>query len=119
MRENVIAYNRLSDISNVLQDSGAIYTLSLQPGTKIAGNVIESIVQGHAIYLDEASGGTEQEPFVVENNVLGERGHIHKNVPGLLVVRNNHATITETEQLAGLQARYREITHQFHKNVSK
>jgi hypothetical protein len=40
MRNNVIAYNHIHHVLQHLHDGGAIYTLSLQPGSSIRGNYI-------------------------------------------------------------------------------
>lgn len=109
MEGNLVARNRLHRISTVLEDSGAIYTLSRQPGTKIVGNVISDVVHGHAIYLDEGSGGTEDRPFIVSENVLGRRGRVHTNQPGRLVITGNVATRGDLESEAGLEPAFRGI----------
>jgi parallel beta-helix repeat protein len=66
---NIIEYNHIHDISNMLSDLGAIYTLGIQPGTVLRNNLIHDISRfvygGWGIYLDESSSH-----ILVENNVV-------------------------------------------------
>jgi hypothetical protein len=69
VRDNVVEKNHIHDIGQGwLSDMGGIYTLGVQPGTVLRGNVIHDIVKssygGWAIYLDEGSSH-----MVVENNI--------------------------------------------------
>jgi hypothetical protein len=110
MSDNFIAYNRLHRISTVLEDSGAIYTLSKQPGTEIRGNHMDGIVHGHAIYLDEGTGGSRNKPFLVESNAFGPRGRIHRNrAGGDIQAHNNAASIPSVEREAGLEEAYGDL----------
>ena len=85
MAANFIAYNDVSDVMKLLNDGAAIYTLSYQPGTRLYRNYLHDMSPPqmpwqkikYAIYCDEKSGGSEEKPFVIEENVI-------ENVPGKL-----------------------------------
>ncbi|MDZ4788877.1 MAG: right-handed parallel beta-helix repeat-containing protein [Blastochloris sp.] len=69
-RENRIDYNRIHHLGQRggLSDMGGIYTLGVQPGTRLKGNVIHDIAAANygawCIYLDEGSSF-----ITVESNV--------------------------------------------------
>jgi hypothetical protein len=68
-RDNRIEHNHIHDIGHgLLSDMGGIYTLGVQPGTVLRGNLIHDIEKrnygGWAIYLDEGSSH-----ILVENNI--------------------------------------------------
>lgn len=68
-KNNRIEKNYIHDLGHgVMSDIGAIYTLGVQPGTVIRGNVIHDIEKrnygGRGIYLDEGSAH-----IIVENNI--------------------------------------------------
>lgn len=68
-RGNKLLFNRIHDLGfGLLSDMGGIYTLGVQPGTEIRGNVIHDIRKanygGWGIYLDEGSSG-----IAVEDNI--------------------------------------------------
>lgn len=84
----------------ILNDLGAIYTLGVQPGTKIVGNRIESVravkYGGWGIYLDEGSSGIE----VFNNLVTSTRDggfHLHYGRDNL--VANNIFAYGESAQI--------------------
>lgn len=90
-RGNLIEKNNLYDIGQGwLSDLGGIYTLGVQPGTIIRGNVIHDVRManygGWGIYLDEGSSN-----ILVENNLCydlaSEAFHAHYGEDNL--VRNN------------------------------
>ena len=45
MRNNIIRYNRVYHVMNLIADGGGIYTLSKQPGTLIAENHVHDIIR--------------------------------------------------------------------------
>lgn len=73
-RANRITANRISNIMRRVDDGGGIYTTDAQPGSEIAGNVIERVLPpdphtkaGGALYLDQFTSG-----FHVHDNVVSE-----------------------------------------------
>ena len=90
-RDNRIEKNHIHDIGQgLLSDMGGIYTLGVQPGTVIRGNLIHDITKyqygGWAIYPDEGSAH-----LVIENNICYNTDsscfHIHYGRE--ITVRNN------------------------------
>ncbi len=84
-RDNLIENNDISRVMTVMADGAGIYTLSLQPGTTIRGNFIHDLERSQwaspwpiaGIYLDYKSGGTLDNPLVVENNLVD----VNPNMP--------------------------------------
>ncbi len=122
MRDNRIAYNKISGVMNMLADGAGIYTLSLQPGTTIEGNHIYGIRRSEwsdnapviGIYLDEASGGTDERPFVLKENLIEASGFRRYNfhATGKVVVDNDYHYLhqegaREIVDRAGLEPEYR------------
>ncbi|MGI2293652.1 Ig-like domain-containing protein [Paenibacillus sp. GXUN7292] len=74
-RDNEIAYNKITNVSQVLHDGGAIYTLGAQENSTIHHNVVDGVARAdypldNAIYLDEAS-----RYFAVHDNVISNTYH--------------------------------------------
>ena len=92
MRNNRIVGNRVHDFARQLYDAGGIYTLSNQPGSEIAGNVIENLGaapyatndRGFYIYLDEATDGYT----IRDNRCPEERFGTNKPGPAVRWLRN-------------------------------
>lgn len=70
-RENTIHANHIHHILNILSDGGGIYSLGLQPGSRITYNLIHDVkvnagrAESNGMFLDE---GTKE--LLVENNII-------------------------------------------------
>ncbi len=89
--DNTIEYNYIHGLGHgVLSDMGGIYTLSVQPGTKIRYNLIHDIEKanygGWAIYPDEGSSH-----ILIENNISYDTSSscFHQHYGRENIVRNN------------------------------
>lgn len=89
--DNTIEYNHIQSLGHgILSDMGGIYTLSVQPGTKIRWNLIHDIEKanygGWAIYPDEGSSH-----ILIENNVCYDTSSsvFHQHYGRENIVRNN------------------------------
>lgn len=96
-RRNLIEQNRVHHIGirsdgdgPILSDMGAIYTLGVQPGTVIRGNIFHDIAGfrygGWGIYFDEGSSD-----ILAENNIVYRTTHggFHQHYGRENIVRNN------------------------------
>lgn len=101
-KENIIENNHIYNIGQgVLSDMGGIYTLGIQPGTVIRGNLIHDIEKwnygGWAIYPDEGSSH-----IVIENNVCFNTSSspFHQHYGRENIVRNNIFALGKEGQIA-------------------
>ena len=89
--DNLIEFNEISDIGqSVLSDMGGIYTLGVQPGTVLRGNVIHDVncfaYGGWGIYPDEGSSNE-----LIERNLVYrcKSAGFHQHYGQDNVVQNN------------------------------
>jgi hypothetical protein len=104
--ESVARYNRIEKNhihtigQGVLSDMGGIYTLGVQPGTVIRGNLIHGVRMAHyggwCIYPDEGSSH-----ILIENNVCydADRNAFHQHYGRENIVRNNIFAFGRENQL--------------------
>jgi hypothetical protein len=70
-RENIVSDNHIHHVMQTLSDGGGIYTLGLQPGSFLRGNVIHDVptnvgrAESNGMFLDQGTG-----EFVIEENVI-------------------------------------------------
>jgi hypothetical protein len=70
-RENTIHANHIHHLMTILSDGGGIYSLGLQPGSRITNNLIHDVqvnagrAESNGMFLDE---GTQE--LLVENNII-------------------------------------------------
>ena len=119
MRDNRIQFNDIGNVMQLLCDGGGIYTLSLQPGTRIGDNYIHDIKRSQwagawpigGIYLDQASGGSPDKPMLVEHNIffLGDRSvrPFNLNLEGRAQFGNNGLDRDTVIKNAGIQPPYK------------
>ncbi|MBC8080448.1 MAG: right-handed parallel beta-helix repeat-containing protein [Gorillibacterium sp.] len=101
-KDNLIECNYIHDIGKgVMSDLGGIYTLGVQPGTVIKGNVIHHVTKrnygGWGIYLDEGSSH-----MLVEGNLCCNTSSqgFHQHYGRENIVRNNIFVFGEEGQVA-------------------
>jgi hypothetical protein len=98
---NIVEYNHLHHVGReMLSDMGAIYTLGVQPGTRIRYNLIHDVraftYGGWGIYPDEGSS-----EMLIENNVVyrTKSSGFHQHYGRENIVRNNVFAFNDEFQL--------------------
>jgi hypothetical protein len=104
---NLVAFNHVHHIGvksdhdgPILSDMGGIYTLGMQPGTRICNNVWHDIAGiqygGWGIYFDEGSSS-----IVAESNLVYRTTHggFHQHYGATNIVRNNIFAFARDHQL--------------------
>ena len=111
MKENYITANKIHHYAKHLYDVAGIYTLSAQPGTVIAGNVIDSIykapyahIPSHwfYVYTDEGTAYVT----VKDNWCPSEKFLQNANGPGNAWSNNGPGVHDSIKQNAGLEKAY-------------
>lgn len=111
MRNNTIRANKIHHYGMHLYDVAAIYTLSAQPGSVIAENVIDSIYKApyahdphHWFYLYTDEGSSY---FTIRDNwVPGEKFLQNANGPGNTWENNGPSVADSIKTKAGIQPQY-------------
>jgi len=125
LKNVTVAHNHIERVMNLMADGGAIYTLSKQPGSLIKENYIHNLKKSPwaspwpmaGIYLDQMSGGTLQQPMVLERNLVEmNEGIVYKaNYSGVVLHRYNMFSNNGKEAAqkviggAGLQPEFRHL----------
>lgn len=107
---NQVMQNDISNALHTLSDTGGIYHLSNDRGSKIDYNYIHEILPTpttnagvYGVYLDEGSDNMSLSNNVMQN--LGPKVNLHNTGPNL-TVQNNDGSSTATIQGAGLESGY-------------
>ena len=117
MSNNVIQYNDVHHVTQILADGSSIYTLSNQgPASQIQYNYVHDFGQSkwadfccvHGLYLDEGSTG-----FTVEHNLMSNSPtDVFQNRTGANTVNDNSGNpsgAANTKATAGIEAAYADI----------
>lgn len=119
MRDNRVARNRLVGVPSLLGDAASIYTLSSQPGTELAFNLMVDITTSKSggvtsgIGLDEGSSHISIHSNVFQNvhrtgyNEFTEHGNHYG--PALLItdsLSDSPSEVREIAEQAGLEQEY-------------
>jgi hypothetical protein len=95
-KNNSVSYNYLHKFTQVLEDSGGVYTLSSQPGTQVHHNHIDHAIRNFGcLYPDEGSANINWHHNVCQGVPQWLHiwtGSIHDNV-----VQNNYSDTTNME----------------------
>ena len=123
MKNNLVAYNDVSDVVKLLNDGAAIYTLSYQPGTRLYRNYLHDMSPPdgvwqrikYAIYCDEKSGGSATNPFVIQENVIeGIKNKLNLHQSGIMSLkyamhRSGQRDGPQIVAQAGLEDKYHDL----------
>ncbi len=115
MKENMIRFNHIHHVANLLADGGGIYTLSRQPGSVIRENYIHHIIKSewavgsdvNGVFMDEGTDGYTCEHNIIQHTPAGAF-RFHRT--GTLVFKNEGITSdAAVMENAGLTSAYTHI----------
>jgi len=114
MRNNRVVANRIHHFAKHMYDAAAIYTLSAQPGSLIAGNVIDSVynapyahLPAHWFYLYTDEGSSF---FTIRDNwAPSEKFLQNANGPNNVWTNNGPQVADSVKRNAGLETPYRHL----------
>jgi len=119
-RDNHIEHNHIHDLGFAwLDDMGGIYTLGVQPGTVIRGNLVHDITSdtygGWSIYTDEGSSH-----IIIENNIGYNTSHqaFHQHYGRENIIRNNIWAFGAHAQLSISRIEKERIALTFERNIT-
>ena len=91
-RETIVARNHIHHVMQILSDGGCVYSLGVQPGSRIAENLIHDVprnagrAESNGMFLDQGCGD-----FIIEKNVIYniDRSPLRFHKGWLNIVRDN------------------------------
>ena len=91
-RETIVTRNHIHHVMQILSDGGCVYSLGVQPGSRIAENLIHDVprnagrAESNGMFLDQGCGD-----FIIEKNVIYniDRSPLRFHKGWLNIVRDN------------------------------
>lgn len=102
-RDNIVEFNHIHHVCNVMSDGGGIYTMGNMPGTVLRNNLIHDIYGcriNRGIFLDGASGGILVRDNVVYRTLFGPLDPYTENTTTPNIYVNNIWAFPKNSQMA-------------------